>query len=170
MITRRRTTHGHLTVWFGPKPTTQPLRPPLTPLSGALRAMKAKRRQNRLNARAGGWGSRTGGWRGRGRPPFFRKPPQPPFRSYSQRAPSLRSTATPFPPLREHGSQFENMADVDDILFEQCVAAECGQPDELCGFLDMYGSNDNLFASTADGPSASVEGPQAAAPPLDTVD
>jgi hypothetical protein len=157
---RKRTTHGHLQVWFvsqkkKPKATVlKPARAPLTPLHGCgARAKAAWARKaagfhnNRHNTNGGKWIGGRGRWTGRG---FGKRVPprRPASRRFSERAPSLR-LLKPFAPLShhlcEHGSHLSGDAIVDE-----------GAP----MWLDVYGTNDSLFLASP-GPSYSRGSPTA---------
>lgn len=139
---RRRTTHGHLVVWFVSKrETAKPARAPLAalPTTGA-RARHARKRgvgvRNNKHNTNGSWAGRGGGWAGSG---YWRgkRPWRPASRRFSERAPSLR-LLKPFAPssffLCEHGSHLSG----DEVVVDENAPT----------WLDVYGTNDSLFLAS----------------------
>ena len=144
-ITKRRTTNGHLTVFFVPKPpnqnahaqTAEKPRVPLTPLSGAL-TMQPPRRPRPHWSRGNQRGYNA--WRGRGRGRWAGKRPfRPKSVAFSARASSLRQTPLgEMNGLLQAGTHFDaaQLLDDDD---------RSNAPYPM--WLDEFGSNDLLFAN-----------------------
>ena len=123
--TRKITKHGHIQVWFVPKPAAAfRVREPLAQLR-----MLPPKRQGRARARYAGQGRAPG--RGVCRRPRSRR--------YSLRAPSLTRIPNPFSPcdhILEHGSFLS-------------AAAQAAADVDVLDWLDQYGTNEGTFEEPA---------------------
>jgi len=153
-VTKRRTAHGHLQVWFVARPESGP-RKPLTPLAGAQAARPLARRMSNYNR----WGAQDNHrWRGNMGRLRHQRPCRPAGRTYSCRAPSLREGELTPSVLVQSGTHFEarQPAVAATELIDECLTAPW-----LHG-IDEYGSNDFLFATVLS--PAAVEGSTGHAP------
>lgn len=151
MITKRRTTHGHLVAWFNaPRDPLTPMGPPQARQNHRQNIVANRTHwQSQTRWQPLGWGA--GGVRGRR---LRSRPCRPKQRRFSDRAQSLRLLPQPFAPTTHFLDQYGSFA----MISTPTVGSVYGGVAEdvlLCGadptcqtlptWLNAYGSNDELY-------------------------